>query len=130
MLFLRNMEPLTINNRIISSVVIFALAQINPKSKCRNVTKNFCFRTYTPSEDLDQSAPARRLIKTFAGHIRIFTRHRMILDSQECKVSSCGQRRFLSGYADVQADLSPGVERTCPKVRSPMILLLCGSFNI
>ena len=36
--------------------------------------------------------------------IRIFTVH--ILDSQGCKVFSCGQRRLGSDCADAQADLS------------------------
>ena len=54
---------------------------------CRNVRKRTFgrIRTYAPSEDSDQTAHSRSLI-------RIFTER--ILDSQGCKVSSCGQRRF------------------------------------
>ena len=49
-----------------------------------------------PSEDSDQPAHARSLI-------RIFTRR--FLDSQGCKVSSRWQRRLWSDCADAQADL-------------------------
>ena len=49
------------------------------------------------SEDSDQPAHSRSLIKIFTGQI---------LDSQWSKVSSCGQRRLWSDCADAQADLS------------------------
>ena len=49
------------------------------------------------SEDSDQPAHSRSLIRIFTGRI---------LDSQGCKVSSCGQRRPWSDCADAQADLS------------------------
>ena len=62
---------------------------------------NRCLSLYVrkraPSEDSDQPALSRSLI-------RIFTRR--YLDSQWCKVSSCGQRRLWSDCADAQADLS------------------------
>ena len=54
-------------------------------------------RACAPSEDSDQPARSRRLIRIFAGHI---------LDSQGCKVSSCGERRLWFDCADSQADLS------------------------
>ena len=64
-------------------------------------------RSCTPSEDSDHSADLFCLIRIFTGHS---------LDSQGCKVSSCGQRRLLSNSADAQADLSfPWC--TCQQVR-------------
>ena len=42
--------------------------------------------TCAPSEDSDQTAHSRSLIRIFTGRI---------LDSQGCKVSSCGQRRLV-----------------------------------
>ena len=53
-------------------------------------------RTYAPSEDSDQTAHSRSLIRIFTGRI---------LDSEGCKVSSCCQRRLWSDCADAQADL-------------------------
>ena len=50
-----------------------------------------------PSEDSDQPAHSRSLIRIFTVRI---------LHSQGCKVSSCGQRRLKSDCADAQADLS------------------------
>ena len=50
----------------------------------RNVRKTY-HRTCGPSEDSDQTAHSRSLIRIFTGRI---------LDSQGCKISSCGQRRF------------------------------------
>ena len=49
------------------------------------------------SEDSDQTAHSRSLIRIFTGRI---------LDSKGCKVSSCGHRRLWSDCADSQADLS------------------------
>ena len=49
------------------------------------------------SEDSDQPAHSRSLIRIFIG--RIF-------DSQGCSSSSCGQRRLWSDCTDAQADLS------------------------
>ena len=49
-----------------------------------------------PSEDSDQPAHPRRLIRIFTGRI---------LDRQECKVSSCGQRGLWSDCVGVQPDL-------------------------
>ena len=54
-------------------------------------------RTCVPSEDSDQPAHSRSLIRIFTG--RIF-------DSQGCKVSSCEERRFWSDCVDSQADQS------------------------
>ena len=62
-------------------------------------------RTCAPSKDSDQPAHLRSLIRIFAGRI---------VDSQWCKVSSCGQRRHWLYCADVQADLN--VRCTCQKV--------------
>ena len=53
-------------------------------------------RICAPSEDSDQPALSRSLIRIFTGRI---------LDSQDCKVSSCGQWRLWSDCADAQADL-------------------------
>ena len=53
--------------------------------------------TYAPSEDSDQPAHSHSLIRTLSGYI---------LDSQEFKVSSCGQRRLKSVCAHAQTDLS------------------------
>ena len=50
-----------------------------------------------PSEDSDQPAHPRSLIRVFTGHS---------LGSQGSKASSGGQRRLWSDCADVQADLS------------------------
>ena len=71
-----------------------------------------CLRTCAPSEDSDQPAHSRSLI-------RIFTER--ILDSQGYTVSSCGQRWLWSNCADAQTDLSvrwphmsEGMKRTLP----------------
>ena len=61
----------------------------------RNVRKR-TFRLCATSEDSDQPAHSRSLIRRFTG---------CILDSK-CKVSSCGQRRLRSDCTDAQADLS------------------------
>ena len=53
--------------------------------------------TCAPSEDSDQTAHSRSLIRIFTGRI---------LDRQGCKVSSCGQRRLWSDCKDAQAELS------------------------
>ena len=42
---------------------------------------------------------------------RIFTGR--ILNSQECKISSCGQRKLWANSGDAQADLSLFARRTC-----------------
>ena len=54
-------------------------------------------RTCALSEDSDQTAYSRSLIRIFTGRD---------LDSQECNVSTCGQQRLWPDCADVQADLS------------------------
>ena len=54
-------------------------------------------QTCAPSEDTDQPAHTRSLIRIFTGHS---------LDNQGCKVSSRGQRRLWSDCANAQADLS------------------------
>ena len=57
-------------------------------------------RKYAPSEDSDQPAHSRSLIRIFTGRI---------LDSpgcKGCKVSSHEQLRLRSDCADAQADLS------------------------
>ena len=55
-------------------------------------------RTCAPSEDSDQPAHSRSLIRIFPGHF---------LDSQLCKVSSCGQRLLKLDCVDTQAGLNP-----------------------
>ena len=54
-------------------------------------------QTWAPSEDSDQPAHSRSLIRIFTGRF---------LDSQVCNVSLCGQRKLWSDCADAQADLS------------------------
>ena len=54
-------------------------------------------RTCAPSEDSNQPAHSRSLIRIFSG--RIF-------DLQGCNASSCGQRRLWSDCADAHADLN------------------------
>ena len=54
-------------------------------------------RTCAPSEDLDQPAHSRSLIRIFSGRL---------LDSQGYKVSSCGQRILWSDCPGAQADSS------------------------
>ena len=54
-------------------------------------------RTRAPSEDSDQTAHSRSLIRIFTGRN---------LDSQGCKVSSRRQQRLKSDCVDAQADLS------------------------
>ena len=54
-------------------------------------------RKSAPSEGSDQPAHSCNLIRLFPG---------CVLDSQEWKVSSCGQWRLWSDCADAQADLS------------------------
>ena len=53
--------------------------------------------TCASSEDSDQLAHSRRLIRLVTGRI---------LDSQGCQVSSCEQRRLWSHCADAHADMS------------------------
>ena len=53
-------------------------------------------RTCAPSEDSDQPAHWRSLIRIFSG---------CILNRQWCSSSSCGQRRLWSDCADAQSDL-------------------------
>ena len=55
--------------------------------------KNEC----APSEDSDQPEHPPSLIRVFAVHL---------MDSYGLKLSSCGQRRLWSDWADPQADLS------------------------
>ena len=50
-----------------------------------------------PSEDSDQTAHSRSLIRIFTGRI---------LDNQRCKVSSCGQQRLWSDCAHAQTGLT------------------------
>ena len=50
-----------------------------------------------PSEDSDQPGHPPRLIRVFAVHS---------MGSKGLKLSSCGQRRLWSEWADVQADLN------------------------
>ena len=59
--------------------------------------KKSYLRTCAHSEDSDQTAHSRSLIRIFAGPIS---------DSQAYKVSSCGQRRLWSDCVDAQVDLS------------------------
>ena len=66
-------------------------AQLRARSDCANA-----YGACTPYEDLDQPAHSRSLVRIAW----------CILDSQGCKVSSCGQRRLWSDCADAQADLS------------------------
>ena len=54
-------------------------------------------RTRAPSEDSDQTAHSRSLIRIFTGRN---------LDSKGRNVSPCGHRRLKSDCADAQADLS------------------------
>ena len=54
-------------------------------------------QTCAHSEDSDQPAHSRSLIRIFTGRI---------LDSQGCEDSSCGQRRLWSDRAEAQSDLS------------------------
>ena len=54
-------------------------------------------RTCAPSEDSDQPAHPRSLIRIFTGRI---------LERQGYNVCSCEQRRLRSDCADAQADLS------------------------
>ena len=54
-------------------------------------------RARLPSEDSDQPENSRCLIRIF---------NECILDRHKCTVFSCGEQKFWSGCADVQADLS------------------------
>ena len=67
----------------------------------REPMEQLCQKTYlrtcAPSEDSDQPAHSRSLIRIFTGRI---------LESQGSNVSSCGQRRLWSDCANAQADLS------------------------
>ena len=51
----------------------------------------------SPSEDSDQPAHSRSLIRIFTGRI---------LDSQDCKVSSCEHQWLWTDCGNAQADLS------------------------
>ena len=64
--------------------------------KCAATTEN-ASRNCAHCKDSDQPAHSRSLIKIFTERI---------LDNQSCKVSSWGQRRLWSDFADAQADLS------------------------
>ena len=54
-------------------------------------TSEMCLRTCAPDEDSDQPAHSRSLIWIFAGRL---------LDSHECNVSSCRQRRYWSDQSE------------------------------
>ena len=56
-----------------------------------------CLQMCPPSEVSDQPAHSRSLIRNFTGRI---------VDGQESKFSSCGQRRHKSDCTDAQSDLS------------------------
>ena len=60
-----------------------------------NVRKRIFGRA--PSENSDQPAFLRSLIRIFTGRI---------LDSPKCKTSSCRRQGLWSNCADAQADLS------------------------
>ena len=72
-------------------------------------------RTCAPSEDSDQPAHSRSLIRTFT---------RRILDSQGCKVSSWGRRILWSYCAHAQADLSLRWAHMSEKVRFLTLMLI------
>ena len=55
------------------------------------------YRIYATSKYSDQPAHSRSLLRILAWHS---------VDSEESKVSSCGQRRLWSDCADAQSDLS------------------------
>ena len=89
-----------------------ALAQADLGQLCQYIRMNNLFylhesvdpkcqemylQRWAPSEDSDQPAHSRSLIRIFTGRV---------LASQGVKGSSCGQRRPWSVCADAQADLS------------------------
>ena len=90
--------------------MIFVTSKVGPVSTFNVEAILMSIPTYVPqrpktylctcvfSEDSDQSAHSRRLI-------RIITER--ILDSQGCKISACGQGKICSDCADAQVDLSP-----------------------
>ena len=69
-----------------------------------------------PSEDSDQPAHSHNLIRIFTGRI---------LDSQEDKVSLCGQQRLWSDCTEAQADFS----FRCVHMSEGTFLSGCGSHN-
>ena len=72
--------------------------------------------TCAPSEDSDQPGHPPSLVRVFAVRS---------IGSQGPKVSSCGQRRFWSDWADAQADLSlRWMHRSC----TLQVLSCSGSF--
>ena len=82
--------------------------------------QNAYLQTCAPSEDSDQPAHSRSLIKIFS--MRTF-------DSQGCKVSPCGQRRLWLVCTDAQADLCihwPHIsENTLSDWSSQLVLSRC-----
>ena len=70
----------------------------------------------TPSEDSDQPALSRSLIRIFTGHN---------LDGQGYKVFSCGQRRLRSDYADASdsslaAHIRSALRLVCSVKKDPL----------
>ena len=91
-----NEEAWTLNVFLLEHLFIL-FWQVNDKFSCfsygwyclRTIwtpTSENYFRTCAPSEDSDQPAHSRSLIRIFTGHI---------LDSQWCQVSSCGQQWLI-----------------------------------
>ena len=77
-------------------VNIFSLQSVPYKIYKPQLQKMY-LRTNTPSEYSDQPVHLQSLISILTQHI---------LDSQGCKVSSCGRRRLWADCANAQADLS------------------------
>ena len=82
--------------------------------RTRNVITPQRKKTYSwtsaPSKYSNQIAHLRNLMRNFTGHF---------LDSQRCKVSSCGQQRLWSNCADMQVDLNIGIKHgfSCINIR-------------
>ena len=82
----------TISGMIIQMIDDDCFPKTNVSSEINGPQRQKTYiRTSAPSEDSDQTAHSRSLIRIFSGHI---------LDSQGCKVSSYRQRRLRSDYAD------------------------------
>ena len=73
-------------------IIFYSFCMVPQQSNFELQRQNPYRRTLASSEDSNQPARMRRLIRIFTGGI---------LDNQGCKVSSCGQRRLRSDCADV-----------------------------
>ena len=99
-----------------AQILCMLIAEALSISPNQSQRKKIC----APSEDSDQTARMRSLIRVFTGRM---------LDSLGCKVSPCGQRRLLSDYSDAQTDLSIPCAHMSERTFSHVVTQMVKSVN-